>query len=85
MKFGNEVGAVEIAVKYINRQQVVFLIAVADFVTVMWKYSLTVIGAAEIVAANTYPLALFCYTPVSRVICNLPLGVSGMKKLMQLQ
>lgn len=48
--FGAEAGAVEIAAKHINRQFVVLLIADVDFVTVMWKYSRTVTGAAVVVA-----------------------------------
>ena len=60
--FGAEAGAVEIAAKHINRQFVVLLIADVDFVTVMWKYSRTVTGAAVVVAVDNYSLA-FPATP----------------------
>lgn len=80
--FGSEAGAVAIAAKHINRQLVVFLIVVAEFVTVMWKYSWAVIGAAA--AANTYRLAFLATQSIQvrQIISNLPLG---MMKLTPLQ
>jgi len=74
--FGADSGAVEIAAKHINRRLVVLLVAVADFVTVVWNYSWTVIGAAAaaaaaMIAANTY-LSAFLATPAYKFVRLFP-------------